>query len=487
MSVLPGRRAALVTLLALATATRSAAQDRAPLTPADAALVADLLLAENQRDTTASRYAAGLAHGSPRIRAIAMRALARSRDAKFAARDTVLVVDPDASSPAPAPEPAWRLRFRALTARAACPALAGALGDSSWPVRLRATALLRPECAGEPGAIDSLQRWLDSMPMVQVRRPAGGVSWHAGAAALEALARVAPQRAREALARLQAHPQPQVRRAVARAARTLADTARLRALARDRDANVQEAAIEGLQATAAHAADDVYLEAIGSTQAQVVRAAATALAGSPREDVATRALVAFRTWVARGIASARDARVALLLAAGRTERDDEPPPSRWEVPRDAVRLALGTDIRLRVVMEGGDHFLVKLRGDQAPIMGAEILGLVRRRYYDGLTWHRVEHDFVIQGGSPDANEYVGLDRFLRDELGTLPHPRGSLGMSTRGHDTGDAQWFVNLRDNPRLRGDYTVFGQVIDGIEVVDGIMEGDRIARITIVRGPGR
>jgi cyclophilin family peptidyl-prolyl cis-trans isomerase len=105
--------------------------------------------------------------------------------------------------------------------------------------------------------------------------------------------------------------------------------------------------------------------------------------------------------------------------------------------------------------------------------------LVRKRYYDGHTWHRVEPDFVIQGGGPGANEYVGYARYFRDELGTVPHVRGTVGMSTRGHDTGDAQWFVNLRDNLRLGRDYTVFAEVIDGIDVVDGILEGDAIARI--------
>jgi cyclophilin family peptidyl-prolyl cis-trans isomerase len=474
------------TLFALTlTAGLLSAQTGAPLTPADAELVARILLAENQRDTTPAIFAPALTHASPRIRALAQRALGRIRDPKFATRDAVPPVDPDVASPTPAADPAWRLRFRALTARSACGELGVALADSSWPVRLRATALLRPECAVAPGAVDSLTRWLDSLPSQPTRRATGNVSWHAGAAALEALARVAPERARPALARLAAHPVPQVRRAVARAARVLADTVRLQSLARDADGNVQEAAIEGLQALVGHGADDVYLETIRSPRAQVVRVAAGALAGSPRAEARARALEAYRTWVPRNIASARDARVALLLAAGKTERDDEPPRQDWSVPRDAIRLALGTDIRLRVVMDGGDHFTVKLRGDLAPIMAAEILGLVRKRYYDGLTWHRVEHDFVIQGGSPDANEYVGLPRFLRDELGTMPHPRGTVGMSTRGHDTGDAQWFVNLRDNARLRADYTIFAQVIDGIEVVDDIMEGDRISRIVIVRGP--
>ena len=132
---------------------------------------------------------------------------------------------------------------------------------------------------------------------------------------------------------------------------------------------------------------------------------------------------------------------------------------------------------------GGGSFVVRLRGDVAPIMAARILALVRARYYDGRAWHRVEPDFVIQGPSPDDNEYVGHPRFLRDELGTVPHVRGTVGMSTRGHDTGDAQWFVNLKDNLRLGRDYTVFGEIVDGIDVADGVLEGDVIERIEVVR----
>jgi cyclophilin family peptidyl-prolyl cis-trans isomerase len=133
---------------------------------------------------------------------------------------------------------------------------------------------------------------------------------------------------------------------------------------------------------------------------------------------------------------------------------------------------------------GGGTFVVRLRGDAAPIMAARILALVRTGYYDGLPWHRVEHDFVIQGGSPGANEYVGHAEFLRDELSTVSHLRGTLGMSTRGHDTGDAQWFVNLRENARLDRDYTVWGEIVEGIEVVDAVMEGDVIESVRVVSG---
>jgi cyclophilin family peptidyl-prolyl cis-trans isomerase len=119
------------------------------------------------------------------------------------------------------------------------------------------------------------------------------------------------------------------------------------------------------------------------------------------------------------------------------------------------------------------------------MMAARVLALVHSHYYDGLTWHRVEPDFVIQGGSPGASEYIGFADYFRDELGTVPHLRGTVGMSTRGHDTGDAQWFVNLRDNLRLGRDYTVFGDVVDGMNIVDGILEGDTIANIEEL--PGR
>jgi len=132
---------------------------------------------------------------------------------------------------------------------------------------------------------------------------------------------------------------------------------------------------------------------------------------------------------------------------------------------------------------GGGSFVVHLRGDIAPVMAARVIAIAKSGYYNGLAWHRVEPDFVIQGPSPGGNEYVGYPRFFRDELGNVPHARGTVGMSTRGHDTGDAQWFVNLRDNFRLNKDYSIFGEVVEGIDVVDGVLEGDVIAKIEVVR----
>ena len=466
----------IAALLALPAA--AFAQNRA-LSVADSALIGRILLAEDRRDSSDAALADGARHANARVRTLAQRARGRIIDPRFVARDSL----PTLPAPAVWPEPAWRLRLRGLTAQKNdCAALRMALADSAWPVRLRAADLVTAACSADNDLVATLREWIDALPTDASRRRAGGVSWHAAAHAGVALARVRPDEALARIGKLAPHRQWQVRMYAARAAAVLSDTLRLRALARDADDNVKEAAIESLSRLTAHSDDDIYLAALGGQGAQAVRAAAIALKGSPRADVRAAVAATYGRWVARGNASARDARVALLEAAGRPASDDRSPPVHAELLPQVVALALGADIRLRVTMapaSGGGWFVVRLRGDVAPLMASRILALARAGYYDGLTWHRVEHDFVIQGGSPGANEYVGLPEFIRDELGTVPHARGTVGMSTRGHDTGDAQWFVNLRDNSRLGRDYTVFAEVIEGIGVVDGILEGDAIASI--------
>ena len=449
------------------------------LTRADSVLVGRILLAEDRRDSSDAALVQGERHADPRIRLLAIRARARIVDSQFVARDSF----PALPAPPSWPEPAWRLRYRELTTRRDdCAALREALSDTVWPVRLRAADVARASCAQDDALVSTLRTWVDSLPRDVSRRARGDVSWHAAAHGIVALARLRPADARSRLGALAGHAQWQVRLYAARAAAILADTARLRTLAVDANDNVKEAAIGALADLTGHADDDIYITALRSDGAQAVRAAALALEGSPRADAHTAANAAFLRWIGGANASERDVRVALLAAAGRPETDDRAPAAPRELPADAVPLALGRDVRLRVTMapsSGGGSFIVRLRGDVAPIMAARILALVREGYYDGLTWHRVEHDFVIQGGSPGDNEYVGHRVYIRDELGTVPHVRGTVGMSTRGHDTGDAQWFVNLKDNLRLGGDYTVFAEVIDGIDVVDGILEGDRIERV--------
>jgi cyclophilin family peptidyl-prolyl cis-trans isomerase len=396
---------------------------------------------------------------------------------------------PTPTAPLVWPEPRWKAMYREAKAPAGdCTDLRRLLSYESWAVRLRVADLVTPGCAPDDSIAATLRAWIDALPSDVSTRLADSVSWHAAAHALVALARMRPAEARPRVAALSTHRQWHVRVYAARAAAVLSDTITLRALARDENDNVKEAAIDALAKVAHHADDTLFVATLGGNGAQAVRAAAVALKGSPRTDVAAIASATFERWVARQSASERDVRIALLEAAGRPASDDRPPVVRYELPTRAVDLALGADVRLRVRMSpesGGGSFVVRLRGDVAPMMAARVLALARAHYYDGLDWHRVEHDFVIQGGSPGSNEYIGAPQYLRDELGRLHHVRGTVGMSTRGRDTGDAQWFVNLKDNLRLDRDYTVFAEVVDGMQVVDGILEGDAITTIEEVTRP--
>jgi len=150
------------------------------------------------------------------------------------------------------------------------------------------------------------------------------------------------------------------------------------------------------------------------------------------------------------------------------------------LPRPAIPAAaeLSTE-PARVSLKSGRIFSIRLRGDLAPLAVARFVRLATAGYYNGLTFHRVVPNFVIQGGSPGANEYAGDSLYMRDEISATSHERGTVGVSTRGRDTGDAQFFINLVDNPRLDFEYTIIG-VASPQDVVDAIVEGDTIAGIT-------
>jgi peptidyl-prolyl cis-trans isomerase B (cyclophilin B) len=146
-----------------------------------------------------------------------------------------------------------------------------------------------------------------------------------------------------------------------------------------------------------------------------------------------------------------------------------------------------------VEMENGRKFGMRLLTSVAPLTVTRFKRLARAGYYNGLTFHRVVPNFVVQGGSPSANEYGGDGQFMRDEI-AHSHGRFTVGLSTRGRDTGDAQFFINLVDNRRLDTDYTVFAVVCGigsatgstsapgpGREAVESIREGDEIRSIVL------
>jgi peptidyl-prolyl cis-trans isomerase B (cyclophilin B) len=232
----------------------------------------------------------------------------------------------------------------------------------------------------------------------------------------------------------------------------------------------------------------------------VLRAAAAARDGTPHGDTAMAALKsALDRLVTEGKDNSHDARdaIAKALSAGQPPATNgdarhrgQTPPTSGDNHSHATHNDLNLDDlrrlaspRARVTIQNVGTFDLALFTTQAPATVLRFAHLAESGYYNGLTFHRIVQNFVIQGGSPGANEYIGDAAFMRDELGSWPHVRGAVGISTRGRDTGDAQIFVDLVDNPRLDHDYTVFAQVLNGIDVVDRILEGDVIEKIEILR----
>jgi cyclophilin family peptidyl-prolyl cis-trans isomerase/HEAT repeat protein len=375
-------------------------------------------------------------------------------------------------------DPAFEVRYEAVRvfgrvakADACAPALR-ALDDVNVHVVLAAIDVLGDGCTAAVGRLAAL---------------ADGVSaaaWHRGAHAFVSLARVSREEATRRLPAFAEHPVWQVRMYAARGAAALNALARLERMTADPDANVAHAALEGLKTLQGHAADARYIDALGRRDYQLVLFAAEALAGSPAGKEAIPALRAALTRIAaEGRATARDplgAIVARLREFG--DAGPVPPPP----PPAATGLAAPTPAASRVRMTMGDGGVVEIElfTADAPSVASRFVQLARQGYYNGLTFHRVLPGFIIQGGSPGANEYMGDGPFTRDELGLRSNVRGTVGLSTRGRNTGDMQIYVNLLDNTRLDHDFTVFGEVTSGIDVIDRVVEGATIARIDVL-GP--
>ena len=120
--------------------------------------------------------------------------------------------------------------------------------------------------------------------------------------------------------------------------------------------------------------------------------------------------------------------------------------------------------------------------DAAPVHVANAVGLVRKGFFDGKTWQRVVPNFVIQGGAPSPLGSEGQEWLLRAEVNRSRFGRGAVGMS-RGDlfGTGDSEFFAGHVPAPHLDGQYTRFGQVVRGLDVLDRIEAGDLILRATV------
>ena len=135
--------------------------------------------------------------------------------------------------------------------------------------------------------------------------------------------------------------------------------------------------------------------------------------------------------------------------------------------------------------EKGD-MKAELFTEETPIAAGNFIKLAESRFYDGLTFHRVIPDFVIQGGCP-RGDGTGDPGYTIDCETSAPrqyHDRGVMSMAHRGRNTGGSQFFIchNRRNTQHLDGVHTCFGQVVEGLDVIDDIRPGDLILSITIV-----
>jgi cyclophilin family peptidyl-prolyl cis-trans isomerase/HEAT repeat protein len=219
------------------------------------------------------------------------------------------------------------------------------------------------------------------------------------------------------------------------------------------------------------------LAAVGALAAQKDDAARAALAEVARTDparaVRARAAAALRSLGAvevPGLGREGSGRPPLDYRAAMAPYDP-PPGIPLYTPRAFLHTRHGTiEIHLDVV--------------EAPLTTAAFIELARRGFYDGLTFHRVEPGFVVQGGDPRGDGNGGPGYTLRCEITRRPFGRGSVGMALSGRDTGGSQLFITLSAQPHLDGGHTRFGTVVKGMEAVDRIRPGDVIERVEVWTG---
>ena len=388
-----------------------------------------------------------------------------------------------------------------LAAARGCAPIVTAIRDSHPHTALLAIDELAMLCPGDDGITALLDSIARALP------PAGDGQWHRAAHALVALSTRAPSRASQRIVAFATHPNPFVRTYAATVAGTLKYQATLETLVDDADANVRAEAVEGLSRTVGTAAQTIYLAQLTRAENQVVMAAVAAIdSTTANAEAAAKLLDALDRLSATKRENSRDGRDAVLVrlrqvgSAGLADRlrpylrDFDPQIAAraadalqaWTGTRPAVEPAAPPAVapvtfaeasalanqHVIIQLASGGEVEVELFPFDAPTNAARFARLARRGYFDGLTLHRIAPNFVVQGGSPAANEYMGDALFSRDEL-AVENWRGTVGLSTRGRDTGDGQIYFNLIDNVNLDHNYTVFGRVVRGMEFVDSMLEG--------------
>ncbi|HTO11917.1 MAG TPA: peptidylprolyl isomerase [Candidatus Binatia bacterium] len=135
-----------------------------------------------------------------------------------------------------------------------------------------------------------------------------------------------------------------------------------------------------------------------------------------------------------------------------------------------------------ITLDNGNAIRIEFFPEDAPKTVENFVTLARKGFYDGLTFHRVVPDFVVQGGCPKGNGTGGPGYQIKAEFNTQKHVRGAVAMARSQHpDSAGSQFYITYGATPHLDGSYTVFGKVVSGMEHVDRIKQGDKMKTVVI------
>ena len=136
-----------------------------------------------------------------------------------------------------------------------------------------------------------------------------------------------------------------------------------------------------------------------------------------------------------------------------------------------------------VTMEKGGEFRIDFYQEDAPKTVENFVTLARKGFYDGLTFHRVQPGALVHGGDPKGDGSGGPGYTIKAEFNKRKHERGAVAMARLvSPDTAGSQFYITLTSAPELDGQYTVFGKVTSGMDVVDKIALGDKMKTVKIV-----
>jgi cyclophilin family peptidyl-prolyl cis-trans isomerase/HEAT repeat protein len=293
---------------------------------------------------------------------------------------------------------------------------------------------------------------------------------------------------------------------------------RLRPMLDDEDKRVVPSVIEGLAKLKAPGIDELLLAQLKHADIGIRTAAARAIGQLKVPGAAAPLRDAYGAWQSDGSYDARAAVLTAIARYGAAEATETVKAALadkdWAIRLEAARLLRDLDPSVETMQAirpapGGPiapydspeliaptvsphAFIETAKGTveielsvlDAPQTAQNFITLARKGYFNGLQIHRVVPNFVVQDGDPRGDGSGGPGYTIRDELNDRPYVRGTVGMALAGPDTGGSQFFITHSPQPHLDAKYTVFGHVVNGMDIVDRLQQLDVIQRVRIWDG---